>query len=145
MLLTHPQPQKFYDILSSGRGLSPTQIHHTKAPAMKCTAVIENTSAHDDVDSRMSPVRRVANSPANVEKVLPSPKMAPACRGAMSSWLTLTAPSVSAISPDATAISTDADAGEFPTLGEDTASRHSAGPSMPITYMQRTMPFTVAL
>lgn len=112
---------------------------------MKCTAVTENTAAHECPDtSRMSPVSRVLSNPASVAKVFPRPKIDPACRGAMSSWLTLTAPSVSAFNPSATVISIDAEAAELPVSGAETASRHSAGPSMPITYTQSPVSYIQA-
>ena len=52
---------------------------------------VENQPAsHHPGIWRPPPVKGVETKPARVAKVLPSPKMAPAWRGAMSRWFALT-------------------------------------------------------
>jgi hypothetical protein len=116
---------------SSGNGLSPTHAAHITLPTTKCAAISPNTSGHDAVRCSTHPVNGTLTSPARVAAVFPAPNTIPACLGAISKWLTLTAPKLRALRPRPTVIRAEAVAAEPPTRGETAAMRQAAGPSMP--------------
>ena len=96
--------------------------------------MIVKTRDQESVVCKIQPVKGTEMKPASVAAVFPVPKTRPARRGAISRWLVLTPPRVSAEKPRPIVMRAEAMEGEAPTRGETASNKQAAGPTIPATW-----------